>query len=345
MRLRRLLRIAGACVFAMLSGLAPIRAQSDSPSGTGSSTGRSGSESVSGSEALRYAADQVREGNRLLDAGRFDEALAKYDAARSRMPEAPEIAYNRGLALYRLGRYGEAESAFQDAILPGNPELEARARYNLGRSAHAAALEKRENLPEAINELGRAIGFYNDAIQLAPQDTDAVRNREAAERLRAYFEKKLQAMQQEEQQDNKKDEQKQEENEDSRKDEQSQQPSSQPSDEQKQEQKNEQGEQQEQESAQDSEESQEQSSDQENQSQQNEQQGDSKSDTQKGNQQGEPSAESKETPSGEAQEHQLTAEEAEPMLQEARDAERQRREAKRMRMLRLRGRIPADKDW
>jgi hypothetical protein len=33
------------------------------------------------------------------------------------------------------------------------------------------------------------------------------------------------------------------------------------------------------------------------------------------------------------------------MLQEARDAERQRREAKRMRMMRIRGRVPVDKDW
>lgn len=41
----------------------------------------------------------------------------------------------------------------------------------------------------------------------------------------------------------------------------------------------------------------------------------------------------------------MSEEEAEPMLQEARDAERDRREARRAKMMRMRGRIPVDKDW
>ena len=41
----------------------------------------------------------------------------------------------------------------------------------------------------------------------------------------------------------------------------------------------------------------------------------------------------------------MSPEEAEPMLQEARDAERQRRDAKRMRLMRIRGRVPVEKDW
>ena len=290
------------------------------------------------STALRAAAEQVREGNRLLEEGNFGEALSKYDAAKSQLPDAPEVAYNRGLALYRLGRYGESESAFQDALKPGNPELEARARYNLGRSAHAAAVGNRENLPEAINDLGRAIGFYNDALQLTPRDDEARLNKEAAERLRAYLEKKLEAEQQakqEKQESEKNDEDSEEEKDDQ------EQPSSQPSDDQEKQQDQQEGEQ---DGEQDPENSQEQESDQEGESEKD-QQGESKDPSKSGDRKSDSQSEASPSPSDASQEQKMSEEEAEPMLQEARDAERKRREAKRMQMLRLRGRIPADKDW
>ena len=293
-----------------------------------------------GQEAVsRGAAENVREGNRLLDAGQYDEALSKYDAALKESPETPEIAYNRGIALYRLGKYADAEAAFQDALEPGRLELEAKTKYNLGRSAHAAAIEKKENLPEAINDLGRAIGFYNDALQIAPKDADGVKNKEAAERLRAYLEKILAQQQQQQQQE--KEEPTSQPNEEPTSQPQDQpqssQPSSQPSDEEQQQQQGEQD--QEQEGEQDQ-----QSDQQEGDQQQDDQQQGQQDQQQQGDQEQDQSGQQE---SGEQQEkeNKMSEEQAERMLQEARDAERERREAQRAKMMRMRGRIPVEKDW
>src|SRR5690554_5609937 len=67
-------------------------------------------------EIPREAAKLVQEGNRLLDDGKYAEALAAFDKAGEIAPDAPEIAFNRGVALYRLGDFGKAQSAFQDAM-------------------------------------------------------------------------------------------------------------------------------------------------------------------------------------------------------------------------------------
>lgn len=297
-------------------------------------------------QSLRDAANSIKQGNRLLDESRFEEALAEYDKARSALPESAEASYDRGIALYRMGRYAEAEKAFQDALEPGNLELEAKSKYNLGRSAHAAALEKKDNLPDAINDLGRAISFYNDALQITKEDQDAKLNKEAAERLRAYLEKLMQQQQQEKE---KKENQTSQPNEEPTSQPDEKQPSSQPSEQEKNEQNKEQegdqnkeGEEEKQSDKEgDEQKDQEQKDQQSKDQQQKDQQGksnnqDKKGEGQKGQQQ---QSQAKE------QEGKMSEEEAEPMLQEARDAERERREANRMRMMRLRGRIPVKKDW
>lgn len=297
--------------------------------------------------ALRTAAGHNEEGNRLLVEGRFDEALGKYDAARAALPNSAELAYNRGLALYHLGRYAEAQSAFQDALKPGNLELEAKAKYNLGRCAHAAGMEKAkpETLAEAVDDLGRAIGFYNDALQLSPKDADAAGNRDAADRLRRYLElwmeeQKQEKANQDENQD--KDDSQKQEAPSSQPDSQepTSQPESQPSDQSQQEQGDEQSEEQ------GEEQGEEQESDQEGDQNQDEQQKAGKdSSKQSGAGDQKPSDEQRQAQSGEEREDQMTEQQAESMLQEARDAEQRRRAAKRQAMIRAQGRVRVEKDW
>jgi Ca-activated chloride channel family protein len=55
---------------------------------------------------LRAAAAAVKEGNALLSDGKYDDALAKYDEAHGKAPDAPEIAYDRGRPLPTRNQQG-----------------------------------------------------------------------------------------------------------------------------------------------------------------------------------------------------------------------------------------------
>ncbi len=295
-----------------------------------------GSSSVVADESRRAAADQVEQGNELMERSRYEEALSKYEEAEEKLPDAPEVAYNRGIALYRLGKFAEAESAFQDALKPERKDLEAASKYNLGRCAHASGLAKTVDPAAAVADLSRAVSFYDDALQIVKGDPDAAQNRAAAERLRAYLQKKLEEQKQQKQEPSPSSQPNEEPTSQPEEKPQSSQPSSQPASQPSQQQQGEEGQGQEDQEKQDR----------EGQEQKQEKEDGSKDSAQPGDQSG---GEDRPDPSqarqGDEQERKLTPEEAEPMLQEARDAERQRREARRQRMMRARGRIPVDKDW
>jgi Ca-activated chloride channel family protein len=144
------------------------------------------------------AAEWVAQGNAVLAEGRYEEALEAYRAASSEWraasdKEAARVSYNKGVALYRLGRFDEARGAFEDALRttgrrPVPREVEARAKYNLGNCAYSTALEKSDRAPEAIEDLRRAMTYYRDALELAPADREARENIELAQRLIEWFE-------------------------------------------------------------------------------------------------------------------------------------------------------------
>ncbi len=319
-----------------------------------------------GQEEAKSAAAWVKEGNELLASDRHAEALAAFERARKQAPESAVVAYDRGVALYRLGRFEEAETAFQDAMRPEMPELEAKAKYNLGRCAHAQAAAGAEDLETAIHNTGRAIGYYKEALQLRPDDGDAKRNLLQAERLQQYLKKKIELIQQQQQ-----------EQPSSQPSDQKQEPSSQPEDQEASSQPNEQSEQstqpgEEGESEESASQPQE-SEGEEGESQNEREQREASSRPDEGEQEQEmpepatqpqkqPATQSATQPDeeattrpatmattqpddAEAQLLRLSREQALRMLQEARDAERQRREVLREMLMRQQGRIPVDKDW
>ncbi len=58
------------------------------------------------------ADELVSRANRLVAEGAYAEALEAYELASELKPDAPEVSFNRGVALYRLGDYNAAAEAF-----------------------------------------------------------------------------------------------------------------------------------------------------------------------------------------------------------------------------------------
>jgi len=108
--------------------------------------------------ALRH--DAV--GDLLLQAGRFDEAIARYRRSLELNPKSASTHYNLGYALSALGRRDEALVQFTGALAI-DPDY-AQAHNNLGA------------LLQVAGQLDEALTHYRRAVALRPDNVDAVTN-------------------------------------------------------------------------------------------------------------------------------------------------------------------------
>ncbi|MEK7858068.1 MAG: VWA domain-containing protein [Elusimicrobiota bacterium] len=113
----------------------------------------------------------LRKGNKLYDARRYEEAMARYKEAAK--PGDVRPFFNSADALYQLEAYDEAGDSFQALTDPKLPkQLRSRAFYNQGNS-----LMKQQRYAEAVTA-------YRQAVTLAPDDADARHNLAAALKFR-----------------------------------------------------------------------------------------------------------------------------------------------------------------
>lgn len=156
---------------------------------------------------------QLREGNRLYEKGKFAEAEVSYRKGLEQESLSFEGAYNLGNALYKQERFQEAKDHFE-ALAEGEQDVAKRARlhYNLGNS-----LVKNNKLQESADA-------FRKALRDAPGDKDAQHNlSEVLRQLKAQQEQQEKQNQQEQQnqQDqnsNQNQEQKNQENKENQKD-------------------------------------------------------------------------------------------------------------------------------
>ena len=120
----------------------------------------------------------VDRGNRALANGEAQEALDAYDEASVHVPESDRVQFNRGVALFRLEDYAQAREAFDAAALKTRDlPLEAGCKYNLGNCAfREAERQKDSDLRKAIEQYQNCIRYYQDALKLDPELTDAAHN-------------------------------------------------------------------------------------------------------------------------------------------------------------------------
>ena len=112
--------------------------------------------------------EKVDEGNALAAEGRPDAALHEYDEAHKRLPDSPELAYDRSTALTKMdpAKAPEAASEALQALQHGDASLKSKAAYQLGIAQ------------EAMGKPEEAMKSYGTALALDPEDEDAKVNLE-----------------------------------------------------------------------------------------------------------------------------------------------------------------------
>jgi tetratricopeptide (TPR) repeat protein len=109
---------------------------------------------------------RVAEGRAAYEAGKYEDALAAFEAAKKERPDDPAVEYNRAVSLAQLGRVAEAKESFKRVADSNQPELQQKAWYNLG-NVHAGMGERKE-----------ALQSYRRALKLDPNDSMARHNYE-----------------------------------------------------------------------------------------------------------------------------------------------------------------------
>ncbi|MBL1216804.1 MAG: hypothetical protein D8M59_04840 [Planctomycetes bacterium] len=142
----------------------------------------------------------IKEGNARFEAGQPELALSRFEAAARVDPESVEAAFNRGCALYRLGRLDEAVAAFRsvESVPTCPPEVAEAARYNTARALmeQAASQEAGGQLPEALEGYQHASELFGDVARQNAGDVDAARNYELSRLAAARVQELMQLQQQ-----------------------------------------------------------------------------------------------------------------------------------------------------
>jgi tetratricopeptide (TPR) repeat protein len=114
---------------------------------------------------------RVAEGNKLFEAGKYDEALRAYEDAQLALGPSAELAYDRGNALFKLGRNAEAREAYLSALSASDAKLKAQDYYNMGNALWE--LEKKDEAAQSYErslllDPGLESARHNLALLLAP---------------------------------------------------------------------------------------------------------------------------------------------------------------------------------
>ena len=111
---------------------------------------------------------EVIDGNKFYNQGRYAEALKKYGEALERHPDVPQIYFNMADAYLRMGENAKAEAAWAKYLsLTSDPKLQSQTIFNLGNSALAAGNAE------------KAMELYKEALRRDANNQDAKWNLEA----------------------------------------------------------------------------------------------------------------------------------------------------------------------
>ncbi len=142
---------------------------------------------------LETSQDTVKKGNEHFTNKRYQSAIEDYRKVQVKNPDAPEVLYNLGTALYKTDAFQESARDLDTVAAQKelDPQLKAQALYNYGNAQYR------------LGNFEKAIDAYKKVLALDPKDQDAKYNLEFLQKQKGKFDKKNQ--------DKKKDEQKKDE--------------------------------------------------------------------------------------------------------------------------------------
>ncbi len=135
----------------------------------------------------KEAAAEIRAGINHLREGRPQEALDRFESAREALPDEPLVAFDVGVASAAKGDFDAARSAYLQAASARDPELAARAFYNLGAMAAEQAQTlfgerpeeaSKDTRSEGVALLEDAIRSYRSCLDVQPAHDEARHNLE-----------------------------------------------------------------------------------------------------------------------------------------------------------------------
>ena len=140
----------------------------------------------------------VKQGNRLYKAEKYEESLEKYKAILEEDPEKDIINFNAGSAYYKTKDYENAATHFRKALLGKDENLKTNAYYNLGNSLYKLGLNKEEQeLESAVQLLKYSLSEYEKSLALNPEDKVVESNHTYVSKELERLKEKLQKQQQE----------------------------------------------------------------------------------------------------------------------------------------------------
>lgn len=117
-------------------------------------------------DLLASSLKRSREGEKLYQKGKYQEALSAFSDAQMEDPGSRILQYNISNTHYRMNNYDEALKSYQGAAASPDLAIREKAFYNLGNTAYRQG------------KLDEAIQWYQRALELDPNDEDAKFNLE-----------------------------------------------------------------------------------------------------------------------------------------------------------------------
>jgi Ca-activated chloride channel family protein len=134
----------------------------------------------------------------------YQSALETFTKQLRRQPDSEALHFNLGAAAYKAGEYDRALEAFARAVTTPDPQLRARAEYNIGNTLYQRGAAQKER-DAKLQEWRGALEHYEEALKVDAKDENAAYNRDLVKRMIEELEKEPPQDQQQQQQQKQKD--------------------------------------------------------------------------------------------------------------------------------------------